>query len=893
MAERTELRLSPTPRYLLKGGTEEPSMTSAVRSPLRCWVGWVDVALGVTHARVREERRRITSRTYELNRSVRSCTCPQEMPHCSRVPVKKVADPLAACLDADGTYICTAYSARCYIIQKVNTSPTPASLNPEADIFESKLKQPKETEEVETEAAPTDGYVYMNGDVGKIPSGAVYAASPEPQAPPPPASVSATTAESVNDFSTLNGVVDPQETFSDGAAPEGGPAPATSPPATAENTQSSIPLDQLKQMLSSQLEYYFSRENLANDTYLLSQMDNDQYVPIWTVANFNAVKKLTKDIKLITEVLRESPNLQVDEEGQKVRPSHKRCIVILREIPDSTPIEEVKALFSGKNCPKLISCEFAHNNSWYVTFENDEDAQKAYRFLREEVKEFQGKPIMARIKAKPMNRLPIPPVVSAMGTMKNGYRPPPAATTAPAFDPSTAFPPTQQRFISNGSYLPSQLNYGSPVQIYTFQQQPFYSTGMIPHWGSSPAYFEFGSVFSVNGLAPQTPFAKAQGSRFLSGSRNSRNKRSEHRSSVSESGSSRSYSSNKGSSKVTDAHLSHAGTVAGAANKSLYHRDIVNQDSDDTIARLTESLDGFIQPIMVSKDLIPPRRRRKEDESRVSSSPGPMPAAATSPRGAQFDLEDDAFPPLPASAPPPAPTAPVEPQPDTTTTTTQSQSHRENRLSDVVKGTAKSKPLSNSSININVSCNTKDKDTGSPRPRSASPTSPPPSQVTSPPLPTPPLTPEKTVPVAAGAGAKCCTADKSTKTDDMVVNGGASEVAVSATETPTTTNVATMTDATTAPQPSECSSNQRLSYAQVAQHAKEKQLADRAEKLTITTSSEDEKKEVQVLISGQTSPKEAVSARPPGVGRGGGTTKVGPRRRDNLLRFNARPRSPK
>jgi la-related protein 4 len=48
----------------------------------------------------------------------------------------------------------------------------------------------------------------------------------------------------------------------------------------------------------------FSRENLASDTYLLSQMDNDQYVPIWTVANFNQVKKLTTDIKLITDVLR-------------------------------------------------------------------------------------------------------------------------------------------------------------------------------------------------------------------------------------------------------------------------------------------------------------------------------------------------------------------------------------------------------------------------------------------------------------------------------------------------------------------------------------------------------------------------------------------------------------
>ena len=51
----------------------------------------------------------------------------------------------------------------------------------------------------------------------------------------------------------------------------------------------------------------------------------------------------------------------------------------------------MQALFSGEGCPRLISCEFAHNNSWYVTFESDEDAQRAYRFLREEVREFQVK----------------------------------------------------------------------------------------------------------------------------------------------------------------------------------------------------------------------------------------------------------------------------------------------------------------------------------------------------------------------------------------------------------------------------------------------------------------------------------------------------------------------
>jgi la-related protein 4 len=54
----------------------------------------------------------------------------------------------------------------------------------------------------------------------------------------------------------------------------------------------------------------------------------------------------------------------------------------------------LQALFSGEGCPRLISCEFAHNNSWYVTFESDEDAQRAYRFLREEVREFQVKCVL-------------------------------------------------------------------------------------------------------------------------------------------------------------------------------------------------------------------------------------------------------------------------------------------------------------------------------------------------------------------------------------------------------------------------------------------------------------------------------------------------------------------
>ena len=84
------------------------------------------------------------------------------------------------------------------------------------------------------------------------------------------------------------------------------PGSTTEPstPTGANNTNSTMPLEELKARLQRQLEYYFSRENLAHDTYLMTQMDPDQYVPIWTIANFNQVRKLTSDIALVTQVLR-------------------------------------------------------------------------------------------------------------------------------------------------------------------------------------------------------------------------------------------------------------------------------------------------------------------------------------------------------------------------------------------------------------------------------------------------------------------------------------------------------------------------------------------------------------------------------------------------------------
>ncbi|XP_072306138.1 la ribonucleoprotein 4Aa isoform X2 [Eucyclogobius newberryi] len=259
--------------------------------------------------------------------------------------------------------------------------------------------------------------------------------------------------------------------------PELGLSPAEPSTGTADSkTEELLSTENLRESLKKELEFYFSRENLSKDLYLMSQMDSDQFVPIWTIASMEGIKVLTTDMDLILDVLRSSPMVQVDEKGEKVRPNHKRCIIILREVPETTPIEEVESLFKNENCPKVISVEFAHNNNWYITFQSDTDAQQAYKYLREEVKTFQGKPIMARIKA--INTF----------FAKNGYR-----------------------SVDNSLYAQqpqSQSQFNTPLymqHVYPQQQYPLAYGIVPPTWTPSPTpYFE-------------TPLAPFPNSTFVNG----------------------------------------------------------------------------------------------------------------------------------------------------------------------------------------------------------------------------------------------------------------------------------------------------------------------------------------------------------------------------------------
>lgn len=45
----------------------------------------------------------------------------------------------------------------------------------------------------------------------------------------------------------------------------------------------------------------------------------------------------------------------------------------------------------------MISCEYVVNDNWYVHFGSEEDANRAYRFVKETKKTFLDKPIMVSL----------------------------------------------------------------------------------------------------------------------------------------------------------------------------------------------------------------------------------------------------------------------------------------------------------------------------------------------------------------------------------------------------------------------------------------------------------------------------------------------------------------
>lgn len=395
---------------------------------------------------------------------------------------------------------------------------------------------------------------------------------------------------------------------------------------TIDNASEVQPMSEesLRQSLKERLEFFFSRENLSKDLYLISQMDGDQFVPIWTLACMEDIKALTTDMDLILDVLRASPMVQVDESGKKVRPNHSRCIIILREVPETTPVEEVEALFKSEHCPKLLSVEFAHNSNWYITFQSDMDALQAYRYLREEVKMFQGKPIMARIKA----------INTFFG--KNGFC-------------------SVQDSGVYSQHAPLQAPYDSSAPVYMQsmyspqQQYPVYPI-VSPSWNPQPSsmpYFE-------------TPLAPFPNSGYMNGYSSSGNYKANSSSVNTHAAMTRNRNHLKDHPRPGDVHSSFAprNQVDGVSGPQVLQTQQLISLASFNLKDVSGAGRGRRGPNRST-------RRKREDEQATK----PVPVPETKASHPKFDLAASNFPPLPGSV-----------------VSMQEESVPEMRLSDIVRG---------------------------------------------------------------------------------------------------------------------------------------------------------------------------------------------------------------
>ncbi|CAL9231086.1 unnamed protein product [Arabidopsis halleri] len=77
----------------------------------------------------------------------------------------------------------------------------------------------------------------------------------------------------------------------------------------------------LRDRVLKQVEYYFSDENLENDHYLISLMDEEGWVPTKIIAGFKRVKAMTMDVDFIVYALGFSNSVEV--QGDQIRKRDK------------------------------------------------------------------------------------------------------------------------------------------------------------------------------------------------------------------------------------------------------------------------------------------------------------------------------------------------------------------------------------------------------------------------------------------------------------------------------------------------------------------------------------------------------------------------------------------
>ena len=167
-------------------------------------------------------------------------------------------------------------------------------------------------------------------------------------------------------------------------------------------------------------------------------------------------------------------------EGGKIRStatikSATRSTLILRDVPSDAPVDEVREIFNFENCRGITSLHSDIGDTWFVIFENEDDAKDTLNDLREKGRTFRGKAVKGRVKSETVVRSYFPVQAAPMGGGMPMY--PPGAI--PPFPPFMA-PGVMQPPFGYPNMVP---NGGMPVQFSEVDAVPMMKAAQSPSAG--------------------------------------------------------------------------------------------------------------------------------------------------------------------------------------------------------------------------------------------------------------------------------------------------------------------------------------------------------------------------------------------------------------------------
>lgn len=220
----------------------------------------------------------------------------------------------------------------------------------------------------------------------------------------------------------------------------------------------------LMDAVRNQVEFYFSKENLQSDTYLMKLMDANMSAPLSAIMKFAKMKLLTEDEAIVRNALSTSTVVTlVDDRIKSLTKLVQRSTIILREIPSDTKEEDVRAIFDFEGCKPIHSVRSDVGDTWFVVMESEEHAKDTMLDLKLKKRTFNGQYVKCRLKSEPSSiiRSFYPSGAAVNASSSPGGNMPPYPVPFSPFPVATNFGANQSNFQGNGYNHGNNRNNGT------------------------------------------------------------------------------------------------------------------------------------------------------------------------------------------------------------------------------------------------------------------------------------------------------------------------------------------------------------------------------------------------------------------------------------------------